>query len=149
MNSFNCAFSRDTAGQERFRTLTPSYYRGAHGAILVYDVASKATFQKLDLWLNELDMYETLPNMVKMVVGNKIDQTNRQVVREEGEKFAKRNQMMFLETSAKTNQNVSTAFEELVRKILETENLWDERGRRGSVNLDGGGGEGGARRGCC
>lgn len=95
-------------------------------------------------------MYETLPNMAKMAVGNKIDQTNRQVQREEGEKFARRNQMMFVETSAKTNQNVSSAFEELVRKILETDNLWDERSGKGSVDLgDGNDGGGSSRRGCC
>lgn len=122
--------------------------RGAHGAILVYDVTNKSTFQKLDLWLNELDMYETLPNMAKMAVGNKIDQTNRQVQREDGERFARRNQMMFVETSAKTNQNVGSAFEELVRKILETDNLWDERSKKGSVDLDGGE-SGQGRRGCC
>lgn len=125
-------------------------FRGAHGAILVYDTTNKSTFQKLEMWLNELDMYETQPNMAKMAVGNKIDQSNRQVLREDGEKFAKRNQMMFVETSAKTNQNVSTAFEELVRKILETDNLWDERSNKGSVNLDGGGGENESRRySCC
>lgn len=123
--------------------------RGAHGAILVYDTTNKSTFQKLDMWLNELDMYETLPNMAKMAVGNKIDQSSRQVLREDGEKFAKRNQMMFVETSAKTNQNVSTAFEELVRKILETDNLWDERSNKGSVNLDGGGENESRRYGCC
>jgi Ras-related protein Rab-18 len=48
-------FFKDTAGQERFRTLTPSYYRGAQGAILVYDVSSRETFAKLDVWLNELE----------------------------------------------------------------------------------------------
>lgn len=63
----------DTAGQERFRTLVPSYYRDAQGAILVYDVSNYSTFAKLETWLNELDTYSTKNNMVKMVVGNKID----------------------------------------------------------------------------
>lgn len=63
----------DTAGQERFKTLTPSYYRDAQGAILVYDVADKITFTKLETWLNELDIYSTKQNIVKMIVGNKID----------------------------------------------------------------------------
>lgn len=63
----------DTAGQERFRTLTPSYYRDAQGAILVFDVSSYATFSKLETWLSELDTYSTKSNIVKMVVGNKID----------------------------------------------------------------------------
>lgn len=63
----------DTAGQERFRTLTPSYYRDAQGAILVYDVSNRATFVKLETWLNELDTFSTKQNIVKMIVGNKID----------------------------------------------------------------------------
>ncbi|XP_064492337.1 ras-related protein Rab-18 isoform X2 [Pseudopipra pipra] len=63
----------DTAGQERFRTLTPSYYRGAQGVILVYDVTRRDTFVKLDNWLNELETYCTRNDIVKMLVGNKID----------------------------------------------------------------------------
>ncbi|CAG7786248.1 unnamed protein product, partial [Allacma fusca] len=63
----------DTAGQERFRTLTPSYYRGAQGAILVYDVSSRQSFERLDPWLVELNTYSTKTNIVKMLVGNKID----------------------------------------------------------------------------
>jgi len=65
---------QDTAGQERFRTLTPSYYRGAQGVILVYDVTNKQTFHKLEQWLNELDTYSTKHDIIKMLVGNKIDQ---------------------------------------------------------------------------
>ena len=65
--------AQDTAGQERFRTLTPSYYRGAQGVILVYDVTSRASFTKLDMWLNELQTYANRTNIVKMLVGNKID----------------------------------------------------------------------------
>ncbi|CAD7087282.1 unnamed protein product [Hermetia illucens] len=117
----------DTAGQERFRTLTPSYYRDAQGAILVYDVNKRSTFQKLDSWLHELEIYGTRPNMVKMVVGNKIDVQSREVSREEGFKFAKRHRTLFLETSAKTSEGVKEAFEEVVRKILETDSLWEPR----------------------
>ncbi|XP_054625260.1 ras-related protein Rab-18-B-like isoform X2 [Dunckerocampus dactyliophorus] len=69
----------DTAGQERFRTLTPSYYRGAQGVILVYDVTKRDTFTKLENWLNELETYTTRNDIVKMLVGNKIDR--RQVRR--------------------------------------------------------------------
>lgn len=75
MFSLNFIF-QDTAGQERFRTLTPSYYRDAQGAILVYDVTNQATFSKLETWLNELDTYSTKSNIVKMVVGNKIDKVS-------------------------------------------------------------------------
>lgn len=63
----------DTAGQERFRTLTPSYYRDAQGAILVFDVSNYASFAKLEIWINELETYSTKSNIVKMIVGNKID----------------------------------------------------------------------------
>nr|CAH7754524.1 unnamed protein product [Callosobruchus chinensis] len=63
----------DTAGQERFRTLTPSYYRDAQGAILVFDVSSYSSFSKLEVWLNELETYSTKSNIVKMIIGNKID----------------------------------------------------------------------------
>jgi len=127
----------DTAGQERFRTLTPSYYRDAQGAILVYDVTKVGTFQKLDSWLNELEVYGTKPNMVKMIVANKIDQPNREVSRDEGFRFAKKHRMLFLETSAKTSEGVAEAFEEVVRKILETPDLWEKRSKAiGTVHLN-------------
>ena len=58
---------------ERFRTLSPSYYRGAQGAILVYDVTARNTFSRLEAWLNELETYSTRADVVKMLVGNKID----------------------------------------------------------------------------
>lgn len=116
----------DTAGQERFRTLTPSYYRDAQGAILVYDVSKHSTFQKLESWLNELEIYGTKPNMVKMVVGNKLDQTHREVSRDEGIRFAKKHRTLFLETSAKTSEGVKETFDEVVRKILETSHLWND-----------------------
>ena len=56
--------------------MTPSYYRGAQGAILVYDVSSRDTFTKLDIWLNELDTFANKPDIVKMLVANKIDKVN-------------------------------------------------------------------------
>ena len=64
----------DTAGQERFRcALGPSYYRGGQGAILVYDVTNRESFQKIEDWLNDMETYTTNHGMIKMLVGNKCD----------------------------------------------------------------------------
>lgn len=109
----------------------------AQGAILVYDVTKQGTFQKLDSWLNELEIYGTKQNLIKMVVGNKIDQTNREVSRDEGIRFAKKHRTLFLETSAKTSEGVKDAFEEVVRKILETTDLWERRSTGfGTIDLN-------------
>jgi Ras-related protein Rab-18 len=66
-------FYQDTAGQERFRTLTPTYYRNAQGAIIVYDVSRRQTFERVEQWLQELDAYVNRTDVVKMIVGNKTD----------------------------------------------------------------------------
>lgn len=93
----------------------------------MYDVAKRSTFQKLDSWLSELEVYGTKPNLIKMVVGNKIDQQAREVSREDGFRFAKKHRTLFLETSAKTSEGVQNAFEEVVRKILDSDDLWERR----------------------
>ncbi|KAJ3656070.1 hypothetical protein Zmor_015172 [Zophobas morio] len=126
----------DTAGQERFRTLTPSYYREAQGAILVYDVTNYSTFAKLETWLSELETYSTKPNIVKMIVGNKIDKENREVNRDEAMKFARRHQTLYIEASAKTRDGVQCAFEELVHKIIQTPGLWESFALNGNVHVD-------------
>ncbi|KAL0277361.1 UNVERIFIED_CONTAM: hypothetical protein PYX00_004679 [Menopon gallinae] len=114
----------DTAGQERFRTLTPSYYRGAKGAILVYDVTNRTTFQMLDTWLDELETYSKDSNIIKMIIGNKIDLVSRVVTKAEGMEFARRHAALYIESSARTNDGVICAFEELVQKIIQTPGLW-------------------------
>ena len=117
----------DTAGQERFRTLTSSYYRGCHGVILVFDVNERESFTHLQQWLEELDLYSTTQHSVKLLVGNKIDVQQREVSVEEAETFARRQAMMYIETSAKTREGIRQAFEEVVQKILDTPSLLQVR----------------------
>merc|ERR1719382_76242 len=102
----------DTAGQESFRSITRSYYRGAAGILLVYDTTRRETFTHVNQWLNEVKQHA---NQVKdksiILVGNKCDlEDERQVSAEEGAAFAKTNGLLFLETSAKTGHNVDEAF---------------------------------------
>ncbi|KAH8918343.1 ras-domain-containing protein [Atractiella rhizophila] len=121
----------DTAGQERFRTLTSSYYRGAHGVLIVYDVTSRETFDALPSWFTELDTFTSSPLIVRMIVGNKIDkQFGRVISTEEGLKFAqgKNPPVHFRECSAKGDVGVEELFEELVDKILENPELYSEGG---------------------
>jgi len=113
----------DTAGQERFRTLTSSYYRGAQGIILVYDCSSRASFEHVRFWQEEVRKYSTNQDAILMLIANKVDLSNAEVTRQEGEEFAFANSMMFIETSAKTRQGIKQAFEEVVYKILDTPSL--------------------------
>lgn len=108
---------QDTAGQERFRTLTPSYYRDGQGAILVFDVTDRNTFVKLETWVEELNTYCNKMDLVKMVVGNKIDLANREVSTEEALQFARRHKTLYIESSAKTADGIKCCFEELVQKV--------------------------------
>lgn len=99
----------DTAGQERFRTITSSYYRGAHAMMIVYDVSDLESFNNVKNWLLECDRYAS-DNVIKILVGNKCDTTKRVVSYETGKEFAETLGIQFLETSAKTGINVEKAF---------------------------------------
>ncbi|KAF3780325.1 Ras-related protein [Nymphaea thermarum] len=109
----------DTAGQERFRAVTSAYYRGAVGALVVYDISRKATFQGIDRWLDELKT-QLDTTVVRMLVGNKSDLANiREVTVEEGKSLAESEGMFFIETSALDSTNVKTAFEIVIREIYD------------------------------
>jgi Ras-related protein Rab-2A len=91
----------DTAGQESFRSITRSYYRGAQGALLVFDITKRSSFAHLQSWLEEVRRQGT-DNMTVLVVGNKSDlAADREVTREEAEAFARANNLRYIETSAK------------------------------------------------
>merc|ERR1711907_56685 len=121
----------DTAGQERYRAITSAYYRGAVGALLVYDITKEATFEGVKtMWLEELRANAD-DNIIIMLVGNKKDLGHlRAVTTEEGRKFAEANNLSFIETSAQQRDgdkvklqdgeesgNVTRAFENILKEI--------------------------------
>ncbi|CAJ0907348.1 12427_t:CDS:2, partial [Entrophospora sp. SA101] len=108
----------DTAGQERFRTITSSYYRGAHGIIVVYDVTDPDTFTNVKQWLQEIDRY-ACEGVNKLLVGNKNDLANKKAVEYSVAKFADQLSIPFLETSAKNATNVEQAFLTMAKQIKD------------------------------
>ncbi|CAM0956486.1 unnamed protein product [Alopecurus aequalis] len=109
----------DTAGQERFRAIPSAYYRGAVGALVVYDVTCHITFENAELWMSELrDHTHTDANIVVMLVGNKADLHHlRAVSPETARAFAERHRIFSMETSALEATNVEGAFTEVLGEI--------------------------------
>jgi Ras-related protein Rab-2A len=108
----------DTAGSESFKSITRSYYRSAAGALLVYDITRKDSFNHLSEWLNEA-RFNGNPSMAITLVGNKFDLDETRVISyEEGLRYAKDNGLGFLETSALTGHNVNQAFADTALAIL-------------------------------
>eukprot|EP00640_Fibrocapsa_japonica_P003967 CAMPEP_0113943266 /NCGR_PEP_ID=MMETSP1339-20121228/22467_1 /TAXON_ID=94617 /ORGANISM="Fibrocapsa japonica" /LENGTH=217 /DNA_ID=CAMNT_0000948095 /DNA_START=120 /DNA_END=773 /DNA_ORIENTATION=- /assembly_acc=CAM_ASM_000762 len=107
----------DTAGQERYRAITSAYYRGAVGALLVYDISKHVTFENVERWLKELRDHAEA-NIVVMLVGNKSDLRHlRAVSTEEAMAFAEKNNLAFIETSALDASGVDTAFQRILTEI--------------------------------
>ncbi|KAK8290367.1 hypothetical protein V6Z11_D07G253600 [Gossypium hirsutum] len=149
----------DTAGQESFRSITRSYYRGAAGALLVYDITRRETFNHLASWLEDARQHAN-PNMAVTVIGNKCDLSQRRAVsKEEGEQFAKDYGLSFLETSARTSQNAEEAFIMTAAKILQNiqEGIFDTSNESCGIKIGYGRGQGtlgtsgtvGQTGGCC
>lgn len=107
----------DTAGQERFRAVTSAYYRGAVGALIVYDITRRTTFDSVARWLDELNTHSDT-TMARILIGNKLDLQNiRAVSVEEGKNLAEAEEMFFMETSALDSRNVKAAFEMIIQDI--------------------------------
>ncbi|KAI1781067.1 GTP-binding protein rab2 [Hypoxylon cercidicola] len=139
----------DTAGQETYKSVTRSYFRGASGALLVFDITRKATFSHVTDWLNDLRAIAD-PDIVVILVGNKLDQAQsedspnkREVTRDEAEDWALRNGVLqYVETSAKSGENVEEAFMRVAERIYENINAgkYDLNDRRSGVKGPGPGG---------
>eukprot|EP00897_Mesotaenium_endlicherianum_P010384 jgi/Mesen1/9374/ME000610S08679 len=110
----------DTSGQERYRAVTSVYYRGAVGALLVYDISRRATFENVSQWLREIRCQGD-SNLVVMLVGNKTDLAHlRAVSTEAGKELAEKEGMFFMETSALDATNVDEAFETVIAEIYHS-----------------------------
>ncbi|KAG0648433.1 Ras-related Rab-18-B [Hyphodiscus hymeniophilus] len=129
----------DTAGQERFRTLSNSYYRGAHGVILVYDISNRESFLAMERWFEEAES-NAMPGAVMYLVGSKMDKSSGRTVKtEEGIELAERHGCQFCEVSSKTRDNVRKPFVEIVDAIVKDPKLLNASSRRsGTVSVAGG-----------
>jgi len=132
----------DTAGQERFRTLSNSYYRGAHGVILVYDISNRESFTAMERWFDEAET-NAIPGAIMYLVGSKMDKLTSRVVKyEEGEALAKAHGSQFCEVSSKTRENVRKPFIEIVDEIVKHPRLLSASSRQGGTVAVGLGDEG-------
>ena len=113
----------DTAGQEKYKSITSHHYRKAIGALLVYDITKRVTFDNCLKWYTELKNYTDKECLI-CIVGNKLDIVKnnpklREVSTEEGQKFSQKNRTLFYEMSAKKFDDINSCFEVLVRRIYE------------------------------
>uniref|UniRef100_A0A8B9RHT0 Ras-related protein Rab-25 n=1 Tax=Astyanax mexicanus TaxID=7994 RepID=A0A8B9RHT0_ASTMX len=122
----------DTAGLERYRAITSAYYRGAVGALLVYDISKHLTYESAERWLKELYDHAD-PHIVVMLVGNKSDLASiRSVPTEDAKDFAEKNGLLFMETSALESTNVDIAFNSVLEEIHKK--VSSKEVTRGSIN---------------
>ena len=115
----------DTAGQENFRSIARAYYKNCVCACIVYDIANRPSFESIQSWIDDCTK-QSSKSVLLVLIGNKNDlEDKREVKYEEGEKFAKSHNMIFLETSAKTGNNVNDIFLKSVRQI--NQNIIDKK----------------------
>jgi Ras-related protein Rab-43 len=107
----------DTGGQERFRTITQSYYRSANGIILCYDITCRQSFESLIRWMDDVSKF-AVPNVAKVLIATKADLADsRAVEHEEGDQLARTHNMAFMEVSSKNNYNIDNVFLELASQL--------------------------------
>ncbi|KAM5326449.1 ras-related protein Rab-17 isoform 2-T2 [Glossophaga mutica] len=126
----------DTAGQEKYHSVCHLYFRGADAALLVYDITSKESFRKARQWLRDLETESSPGEVVVMLVGNKTDLgEGREVTLEEGKEFAESQRLLFMETSARDNHQVTEAFSAIARELLRRAEREQRRTPRGDARL--------------
>lgn len=106
----------DTAGQDRFHTITHSFYKQCQGVLLVFDVGSKKSFESVHKWMNNIQNHSD-KGIIKYLIGNKVDTEKREVTAEEAQKVADQYGMSYYETSAKLNKNISEVIMKLVNEV--------------------------------
>ena len=104
----------DTAGQEKYKGLIPSYVRNSSIVFLVYDISSKTSFDNIPNWINFI---KSIENTTLVLCGNKIDLDKREVKKEDGEELAKKEGISFFEVSAKTDENIKNMFYNVVADL--------------------------------
>ena len=110
----------DTAGQEKFQNIAKNYYKGANGVLLVYDISSRKSFQRVDFWLKELKDNNRIEDLFICLVGNKIDLEDKSTIStEEGKKYADNNNIHFFEVSAKISKGIEDLFNKVIKGALE------------------------------
>ena len=125
----------DTAGQERYRNIAKNYFQSSDGFVIVYDISNIESFEKLDYWIEQIKANSQ--EYTKMILfGNKCDIIeDRKVKKEEGEQYAKNNNINFFEVSAKEGTNVNKAFESFVKDILDNSSPNENYKKRQSKRL--------------
>ena len=125
----------DTAGLEKFNSVTSGYLRGLHACFIVFDVTDRYSFEHLNEWIQLYCNFNQYPEKVLFLLGNKIDKQNRTVSFEEGNNFAKEKDIPYFETSAMTMKNINEAFDKMINYILEVQ-MDDMSSRKSSkVNM--------------
>ena len=149
----------DTAGKENFRSITRAYYKNSVCAMLVYDITNRSSFENLQDWLKDI-ISQSPKTVLIILLGNKIDlKEKREVEYEEGEQFAQKNGLIFMETSAKTGEGVEEIFKKSVQEIKTkiSENVYDltsescgiKKGKTNNISLNKNNKQNTKKKGCC
>ena len=131
----------DTAGQEKFKSISTQYIKNCDGILLIYAINNKKTFENIENWLNEIENKKKKNNIPLVLIGNKIDlEKEREVSFQEGEKLALKYGMQFYECSAKTRININEAFQYLIDNVVDIykEEIFSEKKEVVQIKEDGG-----------